>query len=677
MYRNTWRTLLAVALVAAGSLVSPSSADAAISGTGLNCYGGFVGVGSTWANGETASLVVKCSASVMPTNYATWLASECGSGNLSSLYMNLMRTTGSDLSASPLTQDLCGNGGSYYTVLGVGFAYGDLHHEGGVISGNVEGYPANYFSITITVSLSGLGSTQFSRVSSFGFSNNEPWLAQESSGRFWSPGPVDQPCATPECDQFHETWPEEFSGFEGWPAALCEEYGVVWEPSSSTILAAGERQRVTLTAPHAQWDEVHLEYSWDWGRDPLNGWEPTAKSAVYSAPRVVSRSILSITIETAAVPFARSNEQFHVRCTPDDPLQDQVFYRRAYGDLSTSIGPERRSCYYVRAQFSGPVSHDWDDVRRVRVWVDDERVEVGGGILDLDYAWRPHEGNRVVLDATLDGDALPWDAPAEAEFEVDATGLLGGTAGVQYLRCEDAEGYLFVEAKGARPSTTADTGGSGDGEVEGGTGGVGGETPPPGGGSTGDGGSVSGDPEPGAVGGVGPGAVGDGAGDGATCFDSAGWSLWNPASWVIGAIKVAACYVRALVVPDVAALRDRWDSLVELVQGKTPFSWFFDGLEVIDGTLNGLDSSIASHSQDCWEWSVQFGDAEAETAEICPYKTVENVNDWELLRTLLGHAVWLGWGFFVMQAAGRLWGMGSTQTYYVNASNPGASAVDW
>lgn len=679
MKRNRTRVVVALATLFGALVIVPAGAARAdhVTGTGLNCWGAIAGQPDGVNAGDASVFIVKCFASEpMPTGLANMIAAEC-----STAFAAEFHATGTGGGAvGGVSSNWCVST-STLTSHGVGFAYGDLVHAGGTIDGNAEGYPRNSFTITWSFTAcpgSSCGSATFdwdgtSMFRPYATGVDASWAASTVNGRYWSPGLADEPCgADAECDTFYEGFPHAFVGGDDWPEPLCESYGVTWSPDDETTLGVGERQRVTLTAPHAQWDEVTLLYAWTWGYDPLNGWDPTTVPASYQVPVIESQTATTITLATKPASSATENREFHIRCDPDDPLQDNTFYRRAYGDLSTSDGPSRRACYFLRFTVDGPASDDWDDERAGRVWVEeDPRYDASGGITGLAYGWRPTGGTRVEEAMTLfDNDDLPWiESPAEGLFTVDATGLTGGTDGTQYVKCTDAGGSLWLVAGFAPAVIGGDTGGSGDGTVEGGTGGVGGEGTPPGGSTPG------GDPGPGDVDGVGAGAIGDGPGNGASCFDNVGWSLTNPGSWVTGGIKVGACYVRALVWPDTEEIKAEYELLLLSVENNAPFSWFYQGLTMVTAFADSLPGAVTAHAGDCWTYAAAGHGGEhfssVPALELCPAAAMSGAG-WDVFRPWAGRFVWITWAIGCMMAAGRLWGMGGTETWYLaNEFNPG------
>lgn len=576
-----------------------------ITGTGINCWAAVIHEDEYIGPNETFVWSFKCfAAAPMDTALATMIAAECSAPFV--VTINHLRGGTTTNYSTTTNKDWCITGGATtsWRSLGVGVSHGELQTSGSTIAGNDAAYPANSFQVSISAQApSNFTCAPGSTTNCIDYITRIALVDASTYTASWSPYPspnnrlygptsvIGGTCeGDPECNEYTEGFPHPFVGGEDWPDPLCESYGVTWDPADHTTLGVGERQRVTLTAPHAQWDDVTLLYSWSWGYDPINGWDVTTEPAVYSVPIVEERTATTITLASAPVGSAKSNEQFHIRCDPDDVVQDNTYYRRAYGDLSTSDGPSRRACYFLRFELDGPASDTWDTLRTGRAWVEeDSRYDAAGGITALAYGWRPTDGVRITEAFTYTGTGPPWaTSPAEVDFEVDSSGFTGPTSGHQQIKCTDSSGDIWLTPVLSIPTNPGDTGGSGDGSTVGGTGGVGGE-------NLGDVTPGGGDPGPGEGGiGVGPGGVGTGSGTGASCFNDAGWSLLNPFSWVTGGIKVGGCYLRALVVPSPQAVEEFVDDVSTAAEGTFPLSLFttaHDALEAFSDSASAAGGS--------------------------------------------------------------------------------------
>jgi hypothetical protein len=83
-----------------------------------------------------------------------------------------------------------------------------------------------------------------------------------------------------------------------------------------------------------------------------------------------------------------------------------------------------------------------------------------------------------------------------------------------------------------------------------------------------------------------------GGGDGEGCFESSGWSLDSPSSWVAGGVKMAGCYASALVVPDPDEFAERWETFEGLREEPGPLQWADEGISFV----GSLDVNVVSWS---------------------------------------------------------------------------------
>lgn len=492
--------------------------------------------------------------------------------------------------------------------------------------------------------------------------------------------------------QYH--WEDEIIGVPD----LCMDYSVSWDPEDSTELRTTERQWITIEAPYPQWNDVYIWFSWDWGWDPLDPWHTVPTE--YISPQVVQRSDTTLVLRTPPVTVPVSNYAAHIKCRPVTYgssaiySPEDVYYRRLNGnDAPDTPGPDMpRPCWYLRATMAGSWAVDWDETRRLTLWVNQEDFEDTAGIDDLVYLWRPTGGSWATYDLDFDdpGDGPPWTERFSVQTTVDVSGAPGPSTGHSMLRCDDVAGSVFINFAAGGTGDAGGPGGAGGDYGHGGVDGVGdeigegGNPAPVGGGPDGGGSSPGGDgggDGDGSGVGTGEGSVGEGEGSGEGCFSGFGsggfWStllgtvqVWE---WIPAGIQAAGCYARALVVPSRSKLVARWESLNVAVDGNVPFSWVAGGLDLLWTMTDGLGADIESKRGTCWTMLPASEEYATEGVQVCPAEYVDEIDSWTSLRQFSGLLVWCLWGLACMQSAMKLWGMHGVETFYMGGvENPGA-----
>jgi len=132
------------------------------------------------------------------------------------------------------------------------------------------------------------------------------------------------------------------------------------------------------------------------------------------------------------------------------------------------------------------------------------------------------------------------------------------------------------------------------------------------------------------------------------CYSQTGIGL-RPSSWVPGLVRMTTCTLRVLFVPDMEAVSESWDGLMESASENAPLAWAYGAHGVVTDAADGMESAIAANDEGCFTVVPDGGDLiDSAAGQACP-STME-LGTFSTVRPYLGIAVWIYWAWIMYGA---------------------------